>query len=176
MTVTIRPRRDADLPALGEALLEQQAASGYPHREPLQMPTDEFICRTGEIAAWVAEVDDRAIGHVAVLAPADPGTATPSRADVIRAWMRGHGLPHDAIAEVGVLFTATSSRGTGAGRALLATALAHLAARGLGPCLEVIPDSAAIELYRRTGWREVAAVRPDWLSDDAPDVIAMVLP
>lgn len=74
------------------------------------------------------------------------------------------------------LFTATSSRGTGAGRALLETALAHLAARGLGPCLEVIPDSAAIELYRRTGWREVAAVRPDWLSDDAPDVIAMVLP
>lgn len=176
MTATIRPRRDSDLAALGEALLEQQAASGYPYRTPLPMSTDDFIVRSGEIAAWVAEVDGRAIGHIAALSPADPETAPPGLAEVVRAWMRGHDRPHDAIAEVGVFFTATSSRGSGAGRALLETALADLADRDLAPCLEVVPDSAAVELYRRTGWREVGTGRPEWLSAGAPDVLAMVLP
>lgn len=176
MTVLTRRRTDADLPALGEALLEQQAASGYPQRDPLPMSAEEFIVRTGELAAWVAEVDGRPIGHIAVLAPPAPETAAPGYAHVVRTWMHAHGRTHESIGEVGVFFTATHARGTGAGRALLETALAHLHDHDLAPCLEVLPTGAAVELYRRTGWREVAAVRPEWLADDAPDVIAMVLP
>lgn len=176
MPATIRPRTDADLPALGDALLEQQEASGYPHREPLTMPTADFLRRKGEIASWVAEVDGRPVGHIAVLAPPDPLTAPPGSDEMIRAWMRAHDRPVDRIAEVGVSFTTTHARGTGAGRALLETALAELRERDLAPCLDVIPEGAAVEIYRRDGWREVGAVRPAWLSADAPDVLAMILP
>ena len=38
------------------------------------------------------------------------------------------------------------------------------------------PTGSAVELYRRTGWREVGRTRPAWLDADAPDVVAMILP
>ena len=67
MTVTIRARRDDDLPALGRALVEQQPASGYPHRAPLPMPAEDFIARPGTLSAWTAEIDGAPVGHVAAL-------------------------------------------------------------------------------------------------------------
>lgn len=73
-------------------------------------------------------------------------------------------------------FTATHVRGRGVGAALMRTALDHVAALALAPCLDVIPTGSAVELYRRTGWREVGSTRPAWLEADAPDVVAMVLP
>lgn len=177
MTPTIRPRRADDLPALGAALLEQQAASGYPHRHPLPMAAEDFITRGGESAAWVAEVDGTPVGHVAISRPPDPATVGPGDADVIRTWMRAHGRTHDTLGEVNVFFTATAARGTGAGRALLTTAVQALSERGLAPCLDVVPTSgAALRLYRRNGWQEVGTARPGWLADDVSDVVVMVLP
>ena len=39
------------------------------------------------------------------------------------------------------------------------TALDHLAEHELAPCLDVIPTGSAVDLYRRTGWREVGRTR-----------------
>lgn len=176
-TATIRLRHDADLPPLGQALLEQQAASRYPHRHPLPMAAEDFIVRRGELAAWVAEVDGVPVGHVAISTPPDPDSVGAGDADVIRAWTRAHGRTHDALGEVNVFFTATAARGTGAGHALLTTAVQALGERGLAPCLDVVPTSeAALRLYRRSGWREVGTARPGWLAADVDDVVVMVLP
>lgn len=174
---TIRPRRPDDVPHLARALLEQQRDSGYPHRDPLPYSAEQFILRPGTTAAWVAEVDGRAVGHVAISLPGDPTSLADGDAAVVQAWMDAHRRPHDALGEVAIFFTAGSVRGTGAGSALLATAVAALRERDLAPCLDVVPTSTgAMRLYRRTGWQEVGRVRPGWLSEDAPDVIAMVLP
>lgn len=174
MTLTIRPRRDDDLPALGSVLVEQQSASGYPHRDPLPMPGADFVARSGTLATWTADLDGAPVGHIAILPVLDP--ASSREPELAHLWMTGHGLPAERLAEIGVYFTATHVRGTGVGGALMRTALAELATRDLAPCLDVIPDHAAIDIYRRTGWREVGTTRPSWLSEAAPDVIAMVLP
>ncbi len=41
--LTIRARRPADVPALAEILLAQQAGSRYPFRDPLPVPVEEFL-------------------------------------------------------------------------------------------------------------------------------------
>lgn len=175
----IRPRREDDLPALGEALLEQQAASGYPHRDPLPMPPEDFIVRGTELAAWVGEIDGAAVGHVAALSVREPDDPSldPGDVDLVRAWMCGHDRPAAGLGEVGVFFTATAARGHGIGSALLDVAVAALRERGLAPCLDVLPTSAsAVRLYAATGWVEVGRARPSWLGQDDPDVLAMALP
>lgn len=172
VTLTIRPRRDEDLPALGRALVEQQSASRYPHRDPLPMPPEEFVARPGALATWTAEIDGEPVGHVAVL-PVLPDGHEP---ELARLWSAGHGLPADRLGEIGVYFTSTASRGTGVGSALMRTALADLESRGLAPCLDVVPFGTAAEYYRRSGWIEVGSTRPSWLGDDAPAVLAMILP
>lgn len=169
MPLVIRPRADADLPALGRALVEQQAASGYPHREPLPMAPEDFVARSGALATWTALLDDEPVGHVAVLPVRDPEVSLEPA--LSRLWMAGRGLPADRLAEIGVYFTAAHVRGRGVG-----AALDHLAEHELAPCLDVIPTGSAVDLYRRTGWREVGRTRPAWLDADAPDVVAMVLP
>ena len=175
--ITIRPRRDADLPQLGRLLLEQQPASGYPHRTPLTGTAEAFIRRPGQRAAWVAEEDGRLLGHVAISVPADPATLPEGDAGLVRAWMCAHERPHDALGEVVLLFTSLAAAGTGVGRRLLATAVAALDEGGLAPCLDVHAHGAgALRLYRRTGWQEVGRARPSWLEADSPDVVVMVLP
>lgn len=177
MSMTIRPRRDEDLPVLCDVLLEQQVTSGYPHRNPMAVPPQDFIVRPSEFAAWVAEVDGLPVGHVANSSPPDPDAPATKHADIIRDWTRAHERPHTQLGEVGVFFIASTMRGRGIGAALLATAVDDLASRSLAPCLDVVPThTAALRLYHRTGWQEVGRGRPDWLADDAPDVLAMVLP
>ena len=135
MSLVIRPRADADLPALGRALVEQQPASRYPHRDPLPMPAEDFVARPGALATWTAELDGEPVGHVAVL-PVRPDGHEP---ELARLWSAGHGLPTERLGEIGVYFTSTAARGRGVGSALMRTALDDLAERGLAPCLDVVP-------------------------------------
>ena len=172
-TVTIRPRRDADLPGLGVALVEQQAPSGYPHRDPLPVPPEQFIQRPAEQAAWVAELGGEVVGHVAVGRAASDGSG--GDAPFVEAWSAASGRPAEDLRVVGVLFTATSARGTGAGVALLRHATGYVLDAGCVPCLDVLPTHGrALSLYRHLGWREVTRQRPEWLDAGAPDVIGMV--
>ena len=174
MTLVIRPRADTDLPALGRALVEQQADSGYPHRHPLPMAPEVFIARAATLAAWTAELDGEPVGHLAILPVQDPSVS--AEPELARLWSAGHGLPPERLGEIGVLFTASHVRGRGVGAALMRRGLDALADRGLAPCLDVVPTGTAVDLYRRTGWREVGSTRPSWLADDAPDVVAMIRP
>ena len=95
-------------------LAEQQPTSRYPFRWPLPFPVEQFIVREAEKASWVAEIDDRPVGHVSVGRP---------RGDLAESeFLRITGRTD--VATVSVLFVATSTQGSGVGGRLLDTAVA----------------------------------------------------
>ncbi|NHA01007.1 hypothetical protein G5V59_17055 [Nocardioides sp. W3-2-3] len=53
--MVVRPRRPDDLPALAEALWEQQPTSRYPVRDPLPIPVEDFLHTGDALGAWTAE-------------------------------------------------------------------------------------------------------------------------
>jgi GNAT superfamily N-acetyltransferase len=171
--IDVRPRTAADLPALTTLLAAQQSATRYPLRWPLPFPAERFVAREVDLAAWVAELDGRPVGHVSVQHLDDvfsPG-------ELGQEWSRAHGRPAEHLGILGTLFVDPGVRRQGVGRLLHDTALAWLREHDLAPCLDVVPvHAAAVEMYARLGWVEVARVRPPWLPDAEPDVVAMVLP
>ncbi len=171
--VVVRVRVEADLPALVSVLEAQRVESRYPLRWPLPFPPEEFVWRSSDLTGWVAEVDGRVVGHVAVQAADD--VFTPG--GLGEAWSAGHDRPVHELGILGTLFVDPSTRGRGVGRALHDVAVEWLRAQGLAPCLDVVPvHAAALVMYERLGWREVTRIRPPWLPDDEPDVVVMVLP
>lgn len=169
MTVTIRPRFAADIPALCDVLAAQQPTSGYPMRWPLPFPVERFVVRDHELAAWTAEADGRPAGHVSVLEARDD--------QLTEHWARGHGVPPERLGVLSVLFVDSTLRRTGLGRALHDVAVGWMREHDLAPCLDVVPvHEAASAMYAAIGWREVARVRAPWLPADAPDLVGMVLP
>lgn len=166
MTVTIRERRPDDVPVLAQVLAEQQAASRYPVRWPLPLPVEEFLVRPGEERAWVAEVDGRVVGHVAVYTLADG-----LRDGFVTA------LGTEDLAELAVLFVAGDVVGTGVGGRLHDTAVDWIVASGRQPVLDVVPvHGRAVEVYRHRGWTVVGEVQPSWLAEDFPTLVLMTLP
>lgn len=178
MTDLIRRPEPADLPALAAVLTEQQPTSHYPFRRPLPFPIKEFIQRDGELAAWTALHDGRPVGHVCVQQPAgSAGTNAVSSDALTSAWTRGHIRPVAELAVVSALFTATSVRGTGIGGRLLDTTVAWIHQQGLAPCLDVVQGpSPAAAIYQARGWQIAGEIRPDWLPEQLPPVLAMILP
>ncbi|GAA4729397.1 GNAT family N-acetyltransferase [Pedococcus ginsenosidimutans] len=167
--VGIRPRRPEDLPALAAVLAAQQAYTGYPQRWPLPIPVEEFLHRPAQLQAWVAEVDDEVVGHVAA-ATVEPG-------DMATVWSAGTGRPLSELAEVSVLFVDHATAGRGVGSALLTTVVEYIRGSGLTPVLDVVQETAnAVRLYQRRGWQVVGESRPPWLPDDHLPVLLMVLP
>jgi len=164
--VTIRRRREEDLPELGRLLAEQQPGSAYPLEWPLPYPVRDFLVRPGELVSRVAARGATLLGHVSVLPPdEDVGpafTAATGRGD---------------LALVSVLFTAAGARGSGVGSLLLEDATTWIRQhRGL-PVLDVVSTNARpIAFYRRHGWVEVGTARPSWLPADEPDVLLMAAP
>jgi GNAT superfamily N-acetyltransferase len=166
--LVVRPREAADVTELGELLAAQRDASRYPLRWPLPFPVEEFVVRADDLAGWTALLDGRPVGHVSAQRAAD---------EVVRPlWEQGHGRPADQLGVLGTLFVDPGVRGRGLGRLLHDTALGWLRDHDLGPCLDVVPIHAAAQaMYAAAGWREVGRVRPRWLPDGEPDVVAMVL-
>jgi len=178
MTLTVRPRRPEDLPGLGADLLEQQPRTRYPFRDPLPIPTEDFLHAEDALGALVVERDGDVVGHVSWVARAH---GHPDADLLSRACAEAVGQPADRVAWIGAFFVAERARGSGAGRLLLDAAVGALRREGRVPCLEVLPHhGAARQLYLSTGWRDVTTVRPDWLTsvvgDEGPDVHVMVLP
>lgn len=99
----------------------------------------------GELAVWVARVDDRVVGTVQV---------------------RFTGTPNGTHrAEVAKLLVHRDARGAGLGRELLGVAERGAAARGATLLvLDTQTGSVAEGLYRRAGWTE-AGVIPDYAAD-----------
>ncbi|WP_460864597.1 GNAT family N-acetyltransferase [Rhodococcus aerolatus] len=167
MPVLIRPRRPEDVPVLAEVLAEQQPRSRYPYRWPFPTGAQDFLVRSYEQVAWVAERDGEVVGHVMVgrVDRGGPGDA----------FRRGTGCDDPAI--VSVLFVGTSARGTGVGGLLLDTAVAWARAAGRVPVLDVVPlHGSALAVYEHRGWVRIGTTRFDWLSDEEPDVVLMALP
>ncbi len=173
MALIIRPRTEADLPALTQVLAAQQSATRYPMRWPLPFPIEQFVVRDVDLAGWTAELDGRPVGHVAVQGVDEVFTPRLLSAP----WEQAHGRPAEGLGVMGTLFVDPGVRRQGLGRRLHDTAVEWLRERDLAPCLDVVPiHAAAVEMYAGLGWVEVGRVRPHWLPDGEPDVLAMVLP
>src|SRR6478735_6008007 len=122
MSVSIRPRRREDVGELVVVLTEQQPSSHYPVRWPLWVPVEEFLVRPGEERAWVAEVDGRVVGHVAVHTLAG---------ELRDSFVAATGT--EDRAELAVLFGAGDGVGTGGGGRLHDTAVEGIRASGRQP-------------------------------------------
>ena len=167
VAVTLRPRRPEDVPVLAELLAEQQPRSRYPYRWPFPTGAEDFLVRSYEQVAWVAELDGQVVGHVMVGRVDRDGPG-----DVFR---RETGSDDPAI--VSVLFVGTAARGTGVGGLLLDAAVAWARAAGRVPVLDVVPlHGSALAVYEHRGWVRIGTARFDWLTDDQPDVVLMALP
>ncbi len=165
MSVTIRERRAEDIPALAVVLAEQQAGTQYPVRWPLPFPVEDFLVRPGEERAWVAELDGRVVGHVAVYALAG---------DLRESFVAAIGS--EELAELAVLFVGSDVIGTGIGGRLHDTAVEWIVASGRQPVLDVVPvHERAVEVYRHRGWQVVGEVQPAWLAADFPTLVLMTL-
>lgn len=149
MGVALRGRRPEDLPVLLAQLQRTHEDEGYPVRP--EAVSDWWLASEHELGGWVAVHGDRVVGHVA-LHPAE-GAGLPS-------WQAATGRPPHRLAVVSRLFTDRSV--PGAGGALLAQAVAQARSSDREPVLQVDPDSAARDWYRRRGWREVGAARQTW--------------
>lgn len=166
----VRPRRDEDLPLLLEILERQQEQTQYPFSWPPPGDPVEFVRRPTELAAWVAEVDGRVVGHVGLhrVSPDDELAGLGARA---------HGVPVGRLRAVEVLFVDRGVGGRGVGSALLATATEHALADGGAPVLDVVSEhEGPVALYLRRGWQVVGRFRPGWLPEDLEPVLVMVLP
>ncbi len=171
----IRIRRAADIPALAAALLRQQGETGYPVRNRLPMPVEEFLHAHDAVGGWTAEVAGCPVRHVCRTGPARGPDADALNAVCARAY----GCTVDELTWINAFFVAAEARGLGLGRELLGTVVDDARRHGLRPCLEVHPaHPAALSLYESTGWTVVHRLRPDWLrsavGDQGPSVQVMV--
>lgn len=173
MTITLRERREEDLPALLDALREQQPLTGYP-QTGFEVKED-FIVRYFELVCLVAEVDGRPVGHVSIQEAGEVHHDATGR--TLAAWERGHGRPASELGVISALFIDNSVRGQGVGTLLLDTAAQWCRDHGLGPCLDIVPNrSGALDMYRARGWVTVDEVETWWMQPGSPLVHVMVLP
>ncbi|MGJ9412814.1 GNAT family N-acetyltransferase [Aeromicrobium sp. CF4.19] len=137
----VRRRDDEDAGALLAALQPVHVQDGYPLHDVHLTPAWLY---DGLDEAWVAELDHRLVGHVA-LAPAE-------------------GCWH-----LTRFFVAVDARGTGAGSALLATVEAWADERDVELALDVVEhNSDAQALYEHRGWERTGTVTATWVSEQGP--------
>ncbi|MFI9488060.1 GNAT family N-acetyltransferase [Promicromonospora sp. NPDC052451] len=148
MSVTIRPRRDEDLPALAAALVRVHAQDGYPV-EGVADP-EGWLRHDRELQSWTAVEDGLPIGQVALI------RAVPED-DAARAWREHSHGDIDRLAIPARLFVDPGHRGTGAGQLLMEAVFGFARARGLAIAFDVmLKDQAAIRLYERLGAVRIA--------------------
>ena len=175
MDFTVRPRRPADVPLVGDLIMRQQPQTRYPFRNPLPFPIEQFVVRKGELAAWVAEtVPDTSnactlVGHVSVLDVADH--------EIGPSWAEAVGRPAPELAAVSVLVADLGWGRRGIATRLMDECETYIRDLGRTPVLEVVADahSRAVNLYLRRGWRVIGEVRPRWLPSGEGPVKIMML-
>jgi ribosomal protein S18 acetylase RimI-like enzyme len=152
--VVVRRRTDGDLDALEQLTGRVRATDDY----PTYLPGDDyrrFLTRPAQLAAWVAELEGRICGHVALNPEASPA--------VMRV-LRDAGIVGD-VGVVARLLVDPDARRRGVARELLQTARAEAVSRRRAAVLDVVESAhAAIAMYRGAGWVEVgrtSVVLPD---------------
>ncbi|HEV8055129.1 MAG TPA: GNAT family N-acetyltransferase [Nocardioidaceae bacterium] len=148
--IVIRQRTVLDLGACARVLKSVHRTFGY----PVNWPADpvRWLSPQEDINAWVATADARVVGHLALAARP---SARPAREAMVERF-----------------FVDPTSTGLGIGRRLLDHGLASARAQALDVALEVADNcQAAVELYRRAGWRETAQMPIDWGRDKASTLL-----
>ncbi|MFF4266099.1 GNAT family N-acetyltransferase [Streptomyces virginiae] len=150
----VRRRTDADLGACVRALAEVHERDGYPVNWPVH-PAD-WLSQPALLAAWVAELDGRIVGHIG-LSRGEADDAAPAL------WSGREGVSSAAAAVVGRLFVAPAARGHGIGALLMERAVREARERARHPVLDVVAsDTSAVALYERLGWERLATVEQRW--------------
>jgi GNAT superfamily N-acetyltransferase len=142
----IRPRTEADLPAVADLLRGTHETDAY----PVVLPADlvAWGAASEVVAAWVAVDDATVVGHVVLTEP-DAGAATAQ-------WEAATGRTGSEIGVVRRLVVHRRAQGTGTGRALLATAVTAAHELGRRPVLDMSDNlEAAGALYASAGFTEV---------------------
>ena len=151
-TVVVRERALADIPAAAAALVEVHRTDGYPV-EGVADPT-RWITATDQIRAWVAELDNQIVGHVAI--------STPQPEDAAARLWAAHPDRTGQIAVLGRLFVLPTARGHAIGRRLVEAAQTAAHTDGLRLVLDVMTkDAAAISLYEHLGWNRIGTTNHD---------------
>ncbi|NEC09701.1 GNAT family N-acetyltransferase [Streptomyces sp. SID7909] len=149
--VLVRLREDADLGAAAAVLAGVHESDGYPV-EGVAEP-EAWLSPEGLLAAWVAELDGRVVGHVAV-------NRARHGEDVARLWGERGGAGDAEVAVLARFFVGRDARGASAGARLMGAAEGYARAHGLPLVLEVLTkDAAAIRLYERLGWQRIGGLR-----------------
>ena len=150
---TVRPRNTADLSAAAAALVEVHRSDGYPV-EGVDDPS-AWLVTPHQLGAWVAELDGRIVGHVALSEPqpddaaAAMWTSTPTGAG-------------DHVAVLGRLFILPDARGHALGEQLVHAATNYGREHGRRLVLDVMTkDTAAVRLYERLGWTRIGTTVHD---------------
>lgn len=150
----VRLRTGTDLDACVLLLREVHQRDGYPMNWP-ERPAC-WLAQSSQLAAWVAELDGRIVGHVA-MSRSGAGDAAPAL------WSGRTGVDRETTAVVSRLFVSPAARGHGIGALLMARAVAQARQSGLHPVLDVLSsDTAAAALYERLGWDLLDTVEQRW--------------
>jgi GNAT superfamily N-acetyltransferase len=144
--VEVRERTAEDLVRLVAIARRVRTSDRY----PIDLPDGDllrFLTRPESLGAWVATQDHAIVGHVALNAETSPPVMR-----LIRHVVDG------SPAFVARLFVDTDARRQGIGARLLEHARLQAVTRGCSPVLDVLDmpsATAAMSLYRRSGWQEV---------------------
>lgn len=150
MTVTTRPRREEDIPALAAVLVRVHNLDGYPV-EGVADP-EAWLRHDHELQSWTAVEDGQPVGQI-TLTRAEPDD------DAARVWHEHTGGNINSLSIPVRLFVDPNHRGSGAGRRLMEAAVEFSRARGLAVAFDVmLKDRAAIRLYERLGARRAADI------------------
>ncbi len=135
---------ERDLEACVGVLVQVHKADGYPVNWPA-LPAD-WLAGSAALGAWVAELDGRIVGHVA-LARSGAEDVAP------RLWSERAGVGVEGAAVVSRLFVAPDARGHGIGALLMGRAVRESRARGLHPVLDMVSSELSRHPLRRLGRR-----------------------
>lgn len=139
----IRPIEEEDVPDAAAALVQVHSTDGYPV-EGIDRPT-EWLKPPGVIQAWVAVLDGRIVGHVAIMRPRGE--------DAVSIWQKQSGEDGAHIGVLARLFVLRDARKHSAGASLMRSAMDYAQDHDLRLVLDVMTkDEAAIRLYERLGW------------------------
>lgn len=164
----VRPRTPGDLDSCAEVLAAVHKQSGYPINWPARPAA--WLSPHSLLAAWVAELDGRPVGHVVLCRP-DEGDVAPGL------WGAREGTGPEATAVIGRLYVSPDAHGHGLGAALMERAVTEARALGLHPVLDVVSsNTAAAALYERLGWELLDVVEQRWGPDQVVSLLCYAAP
>lgn len=144
----IRPRVESDIPQAAAGLVEVHATDGYPV-EGVSRP-EEWLTPPGFIAAWIAEIEGKIVGHVAI--------SRSNGEEAVSLWLNRSKTEPDKVAVLARLFVVPGARNRTLGENLTCAAVEYAKANGMRLVLDVMAkDTAAIRLYSRLGWMELGS-------------------